>query len=97
MKHKHKTSDIIDVHNEMDYTIEKEFYRYIPGFLGYRVSNYANKKNDKKDIYITSQIQGGYYRIDLRCNKNKYKNCVHKVIALVFNRKSTSEKHTVEP
>ena len=104
--YKIKTSDYIDIHNEMNFMIEKEFYRYIPGFPNYRVSNYADIKNDEKDKYITPILQGGYYQVNLCYNNKLYMKKFHQIMILAFygepphfvgSRRLPSNKHTVEP
>ena len=105
----HGTSDYIDVNksckatHEMNYTIQKEFYRgmyihpSIPGFPGYRVSNYANIKEDETDRYMTSQKNGRYYQLELNNNSEPYKKSVHQIVALAFHGRQPSEEYTVEP
>ena len=94
----HGTSDLIDVNNEMDYTCEKEIYRYIPGFsYRYRVSNYGNIKNDTNNIYITPQLVGGYSGVQLYYNKKPYPRLVHQLVILGFKGYPPTNKHTVEP
>ena len=80
----------------MNYTIEKEFYRFIPSFPEYRISNYANIKNNKKDTYIKSYFDGEYYKTTLRYNKKPYKIFVHQIIIRVFQGEAQSNNYTVD-
>ena len=90
------TLDIIDVHNEIDYMKKKEFYRYVPGFPGYRVSNYANIKNDKKNKYLTSWLNGSYYQITLCYDNEIYTKQFHQIMILTFKGYPPSNKHTID-
>ena len=68
--HETKTVICVDINNEMNYMKEKEFFRYIPGFSKYLVSNYANiKKVNGK--YIKQHSNKGYYRVELFDDTNK--------------------------
>ena len=93
----HGTLDIIDINNEMDFMQEQEFYRYIPGFPKYRVSNYANIKNDEKNEYITPRLNGEYYIIRLSYKNENYNKKLHQIVILRFHGYPPSENHTVEP
>ena len=90
------TEDCIDVNNEMNFMQEKEFYRYILSFPGYRVSNYYNIKNDEKDEYMTPQLKKGYYTVQLRYKNKSYTILVHKVVILVFKGEPPTNYHTVD-
>ena len=93
----HETLDCIDVNNEMDYTCEKEFYRIIPDFPNYRVSNYANIKNDEYNTYVLPIKNGKYYQVGLRYNTKPYTKFLHKIVIQVFKGNASSNKQTVEP
>lgn len=92
----YRTSDCIDINNQMDYMKEKEFFRYIPGFPEYRVSNYGNIKNDIYNTYMTQTLRGSYYNIVLRYNNESYNKKVHQVVILTFKGIPPSNKHTVD-
>ena len=90
------TQDCIDIHNEMDYTQEKEFYKYILELPGYRVSNYANIKNDETDTYMKLQLNGGYYHVQLYYKNKPYKKGVHQIVIRTFKGYPPTNKHTVD-
>ena len=61
-----------------------EYYKSVPGFPKYKISNYGNIKNEKKILKQTI-IQGGYSSIKLNTEteKNK-KKLIHVLVAQTF-------------